>query len=270
MKILYGKSNWEMYPCPMRAFTDRAAADGFDAVEFQPALTPEPARDVVAMLGDCGLRCIAGVLTDGATPADHLAYLEEWAERSMEFQPLEIVAHTGRDIFPAEENIRIFRRAVELARQLKIRIAHETHRSRALFSALSTELCLREVPDLWLNADFSHWMVVHESDLRDQPERVELAVRRAGHIHARIGFAEGPQVPHPLAPEWEPERLRHLELWKRIVQLRRADGWDWLIVTPEFGPPQYMPTLPFTGQPVADAWTVNVQFQRWLRENLPH
>jgi hypothetical protein len=37
---------------------------------------------------------------------------------------------------------------------------------------------------------------------------------------------------------------------------------------PEFGPPGYMPTLPFTNQPVADAWRVNVEMRKLLIEAL--
>ena len=32
--------------------------------------------------------------------------------------------------------------------------------------------------------------------------------------------------------------------------------------TPEFGPPGYMPTLPYTKQPVADLWELNAWMAR--------
>ena len=35
--------------------------------------------------------------------------------------------------------------------------------------------------------------------------------------------------------------------------------------TPEFGPDGYMPTLPFTDQPVADLLTINTAMAQWLR-----
>ena len=102
-----------------------------------------------------------------------------------------------------------------------------------MYSAPIAAGYLREVPGLRLCADFSHWMCVHESDLTDQPDAVELACCRADYLHARVGFAEGPQVPHPLAPEYAAELDRHLALWKRILELRRAEGVGRLIVTPE-------------------------------------
>ena len=37
----------------------------------------------------------------------------------------------------------------------------------------------------------------------------------------------------------------------------------------EFGPPTYMPTIPFTNQPVADQWAVNVHMmQVWKKRYL--
>jgi hypothetical protein len=49
---------------------------------------------------------------------------------------------------------------------------------------------------------------------------------------------------------------------------RRAEGREWFTLTPEFGPPEYMPCLPFTRQPVADAWEVNVEFLGYPRQPL--
>lgn len=75
----------------------------------------------------------------------------------MTFEPLLINCHTGRDIF-------------------------------------SLEQILNHLPELKLNLDISHWMVVHESDLSDQRHRVEKLLANVDHIHARVGFEEGPQV----------------------------------------------------------------------------
>ena len=55
-------------------------------------------------------------------------------------------------------------------------------------------------------------MVVHESGLEDQAENLELAIAHADYIHARVGYAEGPQIPDPRAPEWQHAVERHLGL----------------------------------------------------------
>ena len=108
-----------------------------------------------------------------------------------------------------------------------------------------------------INADFSHWMNVHESNIRDQMDNVEVAIGRAIHIHARIGCEESPQVNDPRAPEWYAHVENHLDLWKRIYAAREAAGASVFTITPEFGPAPYMPALPYTQQPIADTWEVN-------------
>jgi sugar phosphate isomerase/epimerase len=268
MNIRFGKSVWEMLPCETPRFLDRAKADGFDAVEMLPSRIELPPASFVEHCRTRGLIFIAQILTEGVTPTDHLRYIERWVERAAAYGPRLINVHTGKDYFSFQDNLRLLERAGELAQQVRIPIVHETHRSRALFSAPAAAQFLAALPSLRITADFSHWMVVHESDLSDQPHAMQLAVSRADYIHARVGFAEGPQVPHPLAPEWAQVRDRHVGLWRQIIAARRDDGVAELIVTPEFGPAPYMPTLPFTAQPVADAWRVNVEFRNWLRENL--
>jgi hypothetical protein len=36
------------------------------------------------------------------------------------------------------------------------------------------------------------------------------------------------------------------------------------VVVPEYGPPPYLPTIPYTGAPVADLWAIC----EWARERL--
>ncbi|MGE5377509.1 MAG: hypothetical protein ACM3XO_20820 [Bacteroidota bacterium] len=144
----------------------------------------------------------------------------------------------------------------------------ETHRGRPTYSAIETCKYLQAVPGLRLTADFSHWMVVHESDLADQPGNLELAISHTGYIHARVGYAEGPQIPDPRAPEWQQAVNSHLKLWQAVVDRFKQEGRDRLYVMPEFGPPAYMHTMPFTNQPVGDVWEQNVYMRDLLLQSL--
>jgi hypothetical protein len=162
----------------------------------------------------------------------------------------------------------IFRRARQLEVELGVRVVHEIHRGRATFSTTATAALLEELPDLKLAADFSHWCCVHESLLADQEERVERAIKRSYHIHARVGHPEGPQVTDPRAPEWQEAVAAHLGWWQRIVDHHRASGSAILTICPEFGPPGYMPTLPYTRQPVADLWELNCYMKDLLQKRL--
>jgi hypothetical protein len=121
-------------------------------------------------------------------------------------------------------------------------------------------------PDLLLTADFSHWVCVTESMLENFTGPLGVAIGRARHVHARVGYEEGPQVPDPRAPEWEETTGRHLQWWDRIVEGRRGYGAAMLTFTTEFGPPPYMPREPFTQRPVADQFEINCYMKDLLRE----
>jgi hypothetical protein len=86
-----------------------------------------------------------------------------------------------------------------------------------------------------------------------------------GHIHARVGFSEGPQVPNPAAPEWENVVNAHLVIWEKIIRNYLGNVFT---VTMEFGPPPYMPTIPFTNQPIADQWEANVWIMNTLKTRM--
>jgi hypothetical protein len=124
---------------------------------------------------------------------------------------------------------------------------------------------LEALPELRLNCDFSHWCCVCEQLVMDAlPELLSLCAERADHVHARVGYAQGPQVPHPGAPESATALAAHLRWWREIWKSRRARGESICTVTPEFGPDGYLHTLPFTNQPVADLWSLNT----WIADHL--
>lgn len=273
MEILFTKSFWEFdlaaHQDPIGAFMSRVAADGFDGTEmFLPLLTEDPAR-VLELHAAHGLsRRIIDIVTEGASPADHRASFDASVERALSYEPDLINSHTGRDIFSFEDNVALYRHAVGVSADVGVPIVHETHRFRPTYSAVETRRYLEAVPGLFLTADLSHWFVVHESDLSDQDQNVELALARSRHIHARVGFEEGPQVGDPADPRWRSQLDRHLELWQRIVDGCRHAGVPSLAITPEFGPFPYVPMIPFTDEPVADPWAANLYMKDLLSTRL--
>jgi hypothetical protein len=134
-----------------------------------------------------------------------------------------------------------------------------------MFAAHVTRQYVEKYPELKLTFDVSHWCNVHESLLADQQETVELALDRVEHIHARIGHPEGPQVNDPRAPEWEEAVKAHFTWWDKVIARKKKNGERMTILT-EFGPPTYMPTLPYTQQPLADQWGINVYMMKVLRK----
>lgn len=180
-------------------------------------------------------------------------------------QPLYINCHSGRDYFNYEQGKAFIDYTTALTKSTGIKIFHETHRSRLMYSAPVARNYLEKLPALRFTLDISHWCNVHESLLADQKETVDLILSSTDHIHARIGHPEGPQVNDPLAPEWEDTAKAHFAWWDKVIELKKQKGEVMTVLT-EFGPPDYMPTLPYTRQPVADQWAINVHMMHTLRK----
>lgn len=237
---------------------ERIAAAGYQGVECPlPVAEQEPLFR--QLLKEHGLKLIAQVLTEGP---DHAGSFERQLERAASFGPGLIVSQSGKDSHGREERLAYFERALAAEARIGIPVAHETHRGRALYTPWHTAELLAAEERLRLTADFSHWCCVTESLLEDQGAAMSAACARAIHIHGRVGHREGPQVSDPRAPEYAQELAAHEDWWKRIVNAHFARGETTMTFTPEFGPPGYMPTLPYTKQPVADLWELNAWMAR--------
>jgi sugar phosphate isomerase/epimerase len=268
MRIVYIGSTWGIEGPTVEATLLKLRSAGFDGVEMGAPAEGTERRELKRVLKDLGMSIVAQQWTGGTTPLEHLQSLEEQYERNLELEPILVNSHTGKDYFTPAENATIFRRALELEEECGVPIAHETHRGRALFSTIATMELLDSFPGLHLTADFSHWCTVHESLLEDQAGAVERAIERVIHLHARVGHPEGPQVPDPRAPEWGDAVDAHFGWWSGIVEHHRRIGSKLLTITPEFGPPRYMQTLPYTRQPVADLWEIDRAMKDLLQSRL--
>lgn len=190
-----------------------------------------------------------------------LRYLKGCAEA----QPLLINSHTGRDWFKPEENLELIDIAQNFFVKTGILVVHETHRGRMGYSPQSAAELFERREDYLLTADFSHWTCVTESMLENFEPTVNEAIKRARHVHARIGYENGPQVSDPRAPEWGYALNRFLDWWERIVLENKRTGHSVLTLTSEFGPPSYMPTIPFSNTPVADQFELNCFMKELLK-----
>jgi sugar phosphate isomerase/epimerase len=250
--------NWD-------AFAAKAAAEGYDGVEVWAPQDPEDRKNFLAAMKTHGLKF--GLLIGGGDrdPARHLEQFNKALEIALSMNPVYINCHSGKDWFNFESNLRIIEASYRMSAGSGIPVCHETHRGRMLYSATVTREFLQRAPELKITADLSHWCTVHESLLEDQQESLALALSRAEHIHARIGHPEGPQVNDPRAPEWEKAVTAHLSWWDTVAARKKKEGKLLTILT-EFGPADYMPTTPFTRQPLADQWGINVYMKDLLRK----
>ncbi len=246
------------------AFCAKAKAEGYDGIEMWWTTAPT----LFEALKKHGLE-IGFLVGDGSTDyKKHLdsfnKNLEAAATNTMQ-RPLYINCHSGKDFFSFEQNLAFMDASAKMAKQTGIPICHETHRSRILYAAPVARQFMEKRPDLRLTIDLSHWCCVHESLLGDQAETLEMTLNRADHIHARVGHAEGPQVSDPRAPEWADAVAAHFSWWDKVVERKRQAGETVTILT-EFGPPDYLWTLPYTRQPIANQWDINVHMMQVLRK----
>jgi sugar phosphate isomerase/epimerase len=194
----------------------------------------------------------------------HQLQFQQNLEAAAKARPVYINCHSGKDFFSFEQNAELITFSNRLSAATGTPIYHETHRGRALYAAPITKKFIEANAGLRITLDVSHWCNVHESYLQGQEETVEQTLARTDHIHARIGHPEGPQVSDPRAPEWAEAVKHHFEWWDRVVENKRREGKLMTFLT-EFGPPNYMPTLPYTRQAVADQWAINVYMMEILR-----
>jgi len=207
----------------------------------------------------------------------HLDSLKQQVEECVKHRPLFINAHSGSDAWTPAEAEDFYGAAIEFERQTGLTIAHETHRHRYFGNPWTTRTILERFPDLKLTCDFSHWVCVAERLLDDCGDIIRLAAQHCQHLHARVGFEEGPQVSDPRAPEWARHVDVHEGWWDEIRAAQARRGLEISTLTPEFGPAPYLPVLPYTRVPVADLsdicdWMARRQkkrFEQWTKSLTP-
>lgn len=195
----------------------------------------------------------------------HLSQFQQNLSAAAKAKPVYINCHSGKDFFSFEQCRQFMDYSEKVTKETGVPIYHESHRGRILFAANIARQFIEKIPSLRLTLDISHWCNVHESYLDDQEETVALALSRTDHIHARVGHPEGPQVSDPRAPEWNIAMQKHFAWWDKVVETKKKAGKRMTFLT-EFGPPDYMPTLPYTRQAVADQWAINVHMMEVLRK----
>jgi len=246
---------------------------GYRGIE-SPIPPAEDRKRFRALLRKHDLGFIAQVFSHGKTIADHLESLREQIAATKSFGPRFINAHSGQDAFSEDQSIRLFEGALRLEAKCGVSIAHETHRGRVLFNPWITSRLLRRFPDLKLCCDFSHWVCVCERLIADQIAIIRQCAEHCLHVHARVGYEQGPQVPDPRAPEYRRHLETHESWWRLIWQAQARRGFRVSTLTPEFGPPHYQHTLPFTRVPVSNLeeicdWQARRQAEAFARRSKP-
>ncbi len=244
---------------------------GFSGIEGPVPRSDEGREAFVGTLRDSGLSLIAEVCTatppgfyvptPHATPEQHLISLREGIEWSLPAAPRFINTMAGADSWSFRQKVDFHSAIVGLEKEYGISISVETHRGRPLNSSWMARDILLEVPDLKLTCDFSHFVVVAERlVLEEEPDILKLCCEHAFHLQTRVGYAQGPQVPDPRAPEYSEALAAHERWWDEVWKSQISRGVEVATLTPEFGPDGYLHCEPFTEKPVANLWEIN----RWI------
>lgn len=206
--------------------------------------------------------CTAGsyVPRRHASVSEHLEDLEAQILIGKPLSPKFVNVMGGCDAWPVSTSVDFFKAAMDIADKHDVVCSFETHRGRSFFSPWNTMAVLEQIPDIKITCDFSHWVVVCERLMDSEWDAIELAAKHAHHVHSRVGYDQGPQVPHPGAPEYGEALASHQRCWEAIWLAQLARGYQETTMTPEFGPDGYLHHLPFTNAPIADLWDLN----RWI------
>jgi hypothetical protein len=263
MELKLFKTLWGFTGSYQQAIEQTVAA-GMHGIEGP---VPEKQNERVALkqlLRDRNLDYIAEITTAGSYVPERQATLQQHIESfkvklatSVELDPLFITCLGGCDAWPESLSIDFFLRAMELACESGVAVSFETHRGRSFFNPWVTQRIVEQIPDIRLTCDFSHWCVVCERLIDSEIEIIRQIANHAHHIHARIGYDQGPQVPNPAAPEYQQALRAHQNWWEIIWQSQLTQGYETTTMTPEFGPDGYLHEAPFTREPVADLWELN-------------
>jgi len=220
----------------------RIRREGFNAIETPVWMIEDPfafslerkraGLEYVAMVNTCTWSPGNNVGEVSSNPSqklsDHVKSLSEQLLMAKELEPLFVNAHSGCDLWSVATARQYFTEALKLESEHGMMICHETHRGRVLYNPWATRDLCREFPELKLTADLSHFVCVAERVFSDADEdwkevMVEIA-RATRHIHARVGYAQGPQVPDPRAPEYQAALLQHEKWWDQILEKQAAQG----------------------------------------------
>ncbi|MCF8324249.1 MAG: sugar phosphate isomerase/epimerase [Leadbetterella sp.] len=257
LEVIVLATNWG-FEGTVEELCSKVKKAGYDGLELWWPTKEADQKELFAALDKYQLKI--AFLCGGTGPdfEKHFTQFKKAVNEALVTKPLYINSHSGKDYFSFEENAQIVEFTIERMEATGIKVLHETHRGRMCYSAPITRNLLEKHPKMKLTLDISHWTNVHESMLTDQKVNVDLALSRTYNVHARIGHEEGPQINDPRGPEWKYALDHHLEWWDKVVALREAEGAKQITFLTEFGPPNYLPTIPYTRQPVANQWDINL------------
>lgn len=269
MKLLMLCPQWGSEHLPLEDFFLKVKDAGYDGIETWVPEDINERKKFISLLSRYQLKSVSHQHQAKGNGIDkYCKSLEHYLYLSMECNPLLINSHSGRDYFSFDEQLQVIDTVEEFSIKNNITIAHETHRGRIGFSPYNAMELFKQRPDMKITADFSHWTCVTESWLENSTTILEEAIKRSKHLHARVGYTQGPQIPDPRLVAWIEPVDFFLGIWKQIIQHQKSIGADYFTITTEFGPPPYMWTNLNDNLPISSQWDINCFMKNLLIETL--
>lgn len=266
MRIKYFCSWWGLDHLGLESMLKKIKTAGFDGVEIGIPFNEKDKDYLKYLLKKYGLDIIAHQYQASGNFNEYKFSFKNSLENAAQFNPIFINSHTGRDFWTTEQNLEILDIAKRIESKYGISIIHETHRKHFLFSTLTANIFFKLEKELKITADFSHWTCVSETLLEDQQEITNEAISRSEHIHARIGYEQGPQISDPRAVEWEFHLITFTNWWEKILNRFKNESREYLTITPEFGPIPYTWKLPYSYSPISNFFEINCWMKDYLKE----
>ncbi len=219
-----------------------AHSQGFDGIEG-PCPAGEKEKHLFAdALSNCGMKYIQEIATTGTyvpdrslSLDDHINYFEQALRSANILDSQFITCLGGCDAWDLSDSIVFFQETRAIATGLGKDLCFETHRGRSLFNPWICKRICEAMPDIKLTLDLSHWNVVCEGLQESEFDLLCSIIKHIHHIHARVGYDQGPQVPHPKKGVYVNNFLQHLDVWRRAWHAQSLKSREVSSITPEFG-----------------------------------
>lgn len=255
---------WSLIGLPMNAETEwtldekfeRVKAAGFEAVECW--LNDENEAETKAALDRHGLRLVMG-----HRPFDLEEVITSVA-RAKRLGADFLFAQISGAFSPLSEAAKIATEGRKIANDAGLCFFVETHRNNFTETIPQTLQLIEAVPDIRINADLSHLVLVSEFygwDGEGAAERMMPILERVSQIHGRISNGEAIQVDVGEG-DTDPAKF-FLKLWTIAMRhwLMGARPGDIFHFASELGPPRYAITLP-DGREFSDRWTQSLVMKK--------
>lgn len=253
-------------------FLAEVKEQGYYGIEWYPYGDRDTNYEaVIAQLKDIGLK-YAIVMTVKDEPQSEADYFQRLEKQLGELAslgqhslaPLFISAQTGREYFSLDEVYRCLSICDKVQSETGIKIYQETHRNKWAYGLHKIPEVLKKYPSLRFTLDISHWFCVSESYLEDQRDKLLNILPHVDHIHSRVGYTQGAQIPDVTNPLYKDIVDIHLEIWQQWVDLKKINGVQNITISTEFGPPPYLITTGHIDTDYLKQWEQNLWIKKYL------